>query len=155
MHSGNKALAFFSSSHINVLVYSSMFFSQSILFYGSMDTTAQCLVTLRNPEGCPILCLKHSGNFLFAGLRDGTLMVYGRHHGGTSYIMLDVSLYLCGVGHPFFHILHSCCLQVHLKSSYLWVSSKLSWIQVGNEVIKILIFYTWLTFFVAFYPVFM
>uniref|UniRef100_A0A671T977 Rho guanine nucleotide exchange factor 10-like protein n=1 Tax=Sinocyclocheilus anshuiensis TaxID=1608454 RepID=A0A671T977_9TELE len=54
----------------------------SILVYGSMDTAAQCLVTLRNPEGCPVLCLKHSGNFLFAGLRDGTLMVYERHHGG-------------------------------------------------------------------------
>uniref|UniRef100_A0A671TBG2 Rho guanine nucleotide exchange factor 10-like protein n=1 Tax=Sinocyclocheilus anshuiensis TaxID=1608454 RepID=A0A671TBG2_9TELE len=66
----------------------------SILVYGSMDTAAQCLVTLRNPEGCPVLCLKHSGNFLFAGLRDGTLMVYERHHGGTSYIMFDVSLYL-------------------------------------------------------------
>ncbi|XP_016110516.1 rho guanine nucleotide exchange factor 10-like protein isoform X1 [Sinocyclocheilus grahami] len=54
----------------------------SILVYGSMDTAAQCLVTLRNPEGCPVLCLKHSGKFLFAGLRDGTLMVYERHHGG-------------------------------------------------------------------------
>uniref|UniRef100_A0A8C1GME4 Rho guanine nucleotide exchange factor (GEF) 10-like a n=1 Tax=Cyprinus carpio TaxID=7962 RepID=A0A8C1GME4_CYPCA len=53
-----------------------------ILVYGSMDTAAQCLVTLRNPEGCPVLCLKHSGNFVFAGLRDGTLMVYERHPGG-------------------------------------------------------------------------
>uniref|UniRef100_A0A8C1ZER0 Rho guanine nucleotide exchange factor (GEF) 10-like a n=1 Tax=Cyprinus carpio TaxID=7962 RepID=A0A8C1ZER0_CYPCA len=53
-----------------------------ILVYGSMDTAAQCLVTLRNPEGCPVLCLKHSGNFLFAGLWDGTLMVYERHPGG-------------------------------------------------------------------------
>ncbi|XP_051528731.1 rho guanine nucleotide exchange factor 10-like protein [Myxocyprinus asiaticus] len=54
----------------------------SILVYGSMDTAAQCLLTLRNSEGCPVLCLKHSGYFLFAGLRDGTLMVYKRHHGG-------------------------------------------------------------------------
>ncbi|KAK2874162.1 hypothetical protein Q8A67_021315 [Cirrhinus molitorella] len=54
----------------------------SIVVYGSMDTAAQCLVTLCNPEGCPVLCLKHCGNFLFAGLRDGTLMVYERHHGG-------------------------------------------------------------------------
>lgn len=54
----------------------------SIMVYGSMDPAAQCLVTLRNPEGCPVLCLKHSRNFLFAGLRDGTLMVYERHHGG-------------------------------------------------------------------------
>ncbi len=70
-----------------------MFISQSIMVYGSMDPATQCLVTLRNPEGCPVLCLKHSRNFLFAGLRDGTLMVYERHHGGTSYITLDVSLY--------------------------------------------------------------
>ncbi|KAA0707632.1 Rho guanine nucleotide exchange factor 10-like protein [Triplophysa tibetana] len=54
----------------------------SIQVYGSMDTSAQCLLTLRNPEGCPVLCLKHSGNFLFAGLRDGTLTVYKRHDGG-------------------------------------------------------------------------
>nr|XP_055039253.1 rho guanine nucleotide exchange factor 10-like protein isoform X2 [Misgurnus anguillicaudatus] len=54
----------------------------SIQVYGSMDTAAHCLLTLRNPEGCPVLCLKHSGNFLFAGLRDGTLMVYERHHRG-------------------------------------------------------------------------
>ncbi|XP_051531164.1 rho guanine nucleotide exchange factor 10-like protein [Myxocyprinus asiaticus] len=54
----------------------------SILVYGSMDTAAQCLLTLPNPKGCPVLCLKHSGNFLFSGLRDGTLMVYERHRGG-------------------------------------------------------------------------
>ncbi|XP_077429048.1 rho guanine nucleotide exchange factor 10-like protein isoform X2 [Vanacampus margaritifer] len=49
-----------------------------ILVYGSVDAAAQCLVTLSNPQGCPVLCLKHSPCFLFAGLRDGTLMVYGR-----------------------------------------------------------------------------
>ncbi|XP_034442321.1 rho guanine nucleotide exchange factor 10-like protein isoform X4 [Hippoglossus hippoglossus] len=49
-----------------------------ILVYGSVDTAAQCLLTLRNPEGCPVLCLKQSARFLFAGLRDGTMMVYGR-----------------------------------------------------------------------------
>ncbi|XP_051932912.1 rho guanine nucleotide exchange factor 10-like protein isoform X2 [Hippocampus zosterae] len=52
-----------------------------ILVYGSVDTAAQCLVTLSNPRGCPVLCLKHSPCFLFAGLRDGTLMVYGRKSG--------------------------------------------------------------------------
>ncbi|XP_036007230.1 rho guanine nucleotide exchange factor 10-like protein isoform X1 [Fundulus heteroclitus] len=51
-----------------------------ILVYGSADTTAQCLLTLRNPEGCPVLCLKHSSRFLFAGLRNGTVMVYGRNN---------------------------------------------------------------------------
>uniref|UniRef100_A0AAZ3R1R1 DH domain-containing protein n=1 Tax=Oncorhynchus tshawytscha TaxID=74940 RepID=A0AAZ3R1R1_ONCTS len=54
----------------------------SILVYGSVDTAAQCLLTLCNPQRCPVLCLKHSINFLFAGLRDGTMMVYGRSNGG-------------------------------------------------------------------------
>ncbi|XP_038864398.1 rho guanine nucleotide exchange factor 10-like protein [Salvelinus namaycush] len=53
-----------------------------ILVYGSVDTAAQCLLTLCNPQRCPVLCLKHSINFLFAGLRDGTMMVYGRSNGG-------------------------------------------------------------------------
>lgn len=51
-----------------------------ILVYGSTDTVAQCLLTLHNPEGCPVLCLKHSARFLFAGLRNGTVMVYGRNN---------------------------------------------------------------------------
>ncbi|XP_041836684.1 rho guanine nucleotide exchange factor 10-like protein isoform X2 [Melanotaenia boesemani] len=51
-----------------------------ILVYGSVDTAAQCLLTLYNPEGCPVLCLKHSPHFLFAGLRNGTVMVYGRNN---------------------------------------------------------------------------
>uniref|UniRef100_UPI0037E7A7BF rho guanine nucleotide exchange factor 10-like protein isoform X1 n=1 Tax=Semicossyphus pulcher TaxID=241346 RepID=UPI0037E7A7BF len=49
-----------------------------VLVYGSVDTAAQCLLTLHNPEGCPVLCLKHSARFLFAGLRNGSVMVYGR-----------------------------------------------------------------------------
>ncbi|KAI4895601.1 hypothetical protein NFI96_018410 [Prochilodus magdalenae] len=53
-----------------------------ILVYGSMDTSAQCLLTIRNDVGCPVLCLKHAANFLFAGLRDGTLLVYERRTGG-------------------------------------------------------------------------
>uniref|UniRef100_A0A8C6SI32 Rho guanine nucleotide exchange factor (GEF) 10-like a n=1 Tax=Neogobius melanostomus TaxID=47308 RepID=A0A8C6SI32_9GOBI len=51
-----------------------------ILVYGSMDTAAQCVLTLQNPEGCPVLCLKHSSLFLFAGLRNGTIKVYRRNH---------------------------------------------------------------------------
>ncbi|XP_029990135.1 rho guanine nucleotide exchange factor 10-like protein isoform X3 [Sphaeramia orbicularis] len=50
-----------------------------ILVYGSVDTAAQCLLTLHNPESCPVLCLKHSSRFLFAGLRNGTMMVYRRN----------------------------------------------------------------------------
>nr|XP_015813896.2 rho guanine nucleotide exchange factor 10-like protein isoform X3 [Nothobranchius furzeri] len=49
-----------------------------ILVYGSVDSAAQCLLTLHSPEGCPVLCLKHSSRFLFAGLQNGTVTVYGR-----------------------------------------------------------------------------
>ncbi|KAM6927256.1 rho guanine nucleotide exchange factor 10-like protein [Xenentodon cancila] len=51
-----------------------------VLVYGSLDTAAQCLLTLHNPEGCPVLCLKHSSRFLFAGLRNGSVIVYGRNN---------------------------------------------------------------------------
>ncbi|KAM9759832.1 rho guanine nucleotide exchange factor 10-like protein isoform 2-T2 [Menidia menidia] len=51
-----------------------------ILVYGSVDTAAQCFLTLHNPEGSPVLCLKHSSHFLFAGLRNGTVMVYRRNN---------------------------------------------------------------------------
>ncbi|XP_061113612.1 rho guanine nucleotide exchange factor 10-like protein isoform X8 [Conger conger] len=53
----------------------------SILVYGSVDTAAQCLQTFSSPDGCPILCLKHTAHFLFAGLRDGGVLVYGRKDG--------------------------------------------------------------------------
>ncbi|XP_066526655.1 rho guanine nucleotide exchange factor 10-like protein isoform X2 [Hoplias malabaricus] len=55
----------------------------SVLVYGSMDTSAQCLLTIRNDVGCPVLSLTHTANFLFAGLRDGTLLVYERQAGGV------------------------------------------------------------------------
>ncbi|KAL2104173.1 hypothetical protein ACEWY4_001041 [Coilia grayii] len=51
----------------------------SILVYGSVDTTTQCLQTFRNPEAIPVLCLKHSAKFLFAGLMNGNVMVYSRN----------------------------------------------------------------------------
>lgn len=60
----------------------------SVLVYGSVDTAAQCLLTLHNPEGCPVLCLKHSPRFLFAGLRDGSVMVYGRSNNGKAPVRL-------------------------------------------------------------------
>ncbi|XP_072512604.1 rho guanine nucleotide exchange factor 10-like protein isoform X6 [Salminus brasiliensis] len=53
----------------------------SILVYGSVDTAAQCLLTFRNSEGCPVLCLKHSADFLFAGLTNGKVVVYSRKAG--------------------------------------------------------------------------
>nr|XP_023697300.1 rho guanine nucleotide exchange factor 10-like protein isoform X2 [Paramormyrops kingsleyae] len=52
-----------------------------ILVYGSVDTTAQCLLTFRDPEGCPVLCLKHLHDLLFAGLVDGRVIVYSRKNG--------------------------------------------------------------------------
>lgn len=61
----------------------------SILVYGSVDTAAQCLLTFRNPVGCPVLCLKHSANFLFAGLRDGTVLVYQRQNGGEPWCSMQ------------------------------------------------------------------
>ncbi|KAI4881281.1 hypothetical protein NFI96_032545, partial [Prochilodus magdalenae] len=53
----------------------------SILVYGSVDTAAQCLLTFRNPEGCPVLCLRQSANFLFAGMTNGKVVVYSRKSG--------------------------------------------------------------------------
>ncbi|XP_048033671.1 rho guanine nucleotide exchange factor 10-like protein isoform X3 [Megalobrama amblycephala] len=50
----------------------------NIMVYGSVDTAAQCLLTFSNPEGCPVLCLQHSDNFLFAGLSNGKVAIYNR-----------------------------------------------------------------------------
>uniref|UniRef100_A0A3B3ZXK9 DH domain-containing protein n=1 Tax=Periophthalmus magnuspinnatus TaxID=409849 RepID=A0A3B3ZXK9_9GOBI len=62
-----------------------------VVVYGSMDTTAQCVLTLHDPEGCPVLCLKHSSLFLFAGLRNGTIKVYRRNHSGKTLPGLGLS----------------------------------------------------------------
>ncbi|KAK6303600.1 hypothetical protein J4Q44_G00260540 [Coregonus suidteri] len=53
----------------------------NILVYGSVDTSAQCLLTFSNPDSCPVLCLKHSASFLFAGLGNGKVSVYSRKSG--------------------------------------------------------------------------
>ncbi|XP_021329343.1 rho guanine nucleotide exchange factor 10-like protein isoform X4 [Danio rerio] len=53
----------------------------NIMVYGSVDTAAQCLLTFCNPERCHVLCLKHLGNFLFAGLSNGKVAVYNRKSG--------------------------------------------------------------------------
>lgn len=66
--------------------------SYRVLVYGSVDTAAQCLLTLHNPEGCPVLCLKHSSRFLFAGLQNGTMMVYGRNNSGKVLLKLLCSI---------------------------------------------------------------
>nr|XP_046252335.1 rho guanine nucleotide exchange factor 10-like protein isoform X2 [Scatophagus argus] len=53
----------------------------SIHVYSSMDTAVQCLLTLVNLSSCPVLCLKHSLSFLFAGLANGKVAVYHRRPG--------------------------------------------------------------------------
>nr|XP_020485961.1 rho guanine nucleotide exchange factor 10-like protein [Labrus bergylta] len=53
----------------------------SIHVYSSVDTAVQCLLTLVNPDSCPVLCLKHSLSFLFAGLANGKVAVYHRKAG--------------------------------------------------------------------------
>nr|XP_056721573.1 rho guanine nucleotide exchange factor 10-like protein isoform X1 [Euleptes europaea] len=54
----------------------------SILVYGSVDTGTQCLLTCKSPGLQPVLCLKHSPDFLFAGLQNGTVAAYSRNSGG-------------------------------------------------------------------------
>ncbi|XP_070766530.1 rho guanine nucleotide exchange factor 10-like protein [Enoplosus armatus] len=53
----------------------------SIHVYSSVDTAVQCLLTLVNPDNCPILVLKHSLSFLFAGLANGKVAMYHRKTG--------------------------------------------------------------------------
>uniref|UniRef100_A0A7N6BXU9 DH domain-containing protein n=1 Tax=Anabas testudineus TaxID=64144 RepID=A0A7N6BXU9_ANATE len=53
----------------------------SIHVYSSMNTAVQCLLTMVNPDSCPVLCLKHSLSFLFAGLANGKVAVYQRRSG--------------------------------------------------------------------------
>ncbi|XP_027523822.1 rho guanine nucleotide exchange factor 10-like protein isoform X3 [Corapipo altera] len=54
----------------------------SILVYGSVDTGTPCLLSCRSPGMQPILCLRHSPEFLFAGLQDGSVVAYPRSNGG-------------------------------------------------------------------------
>uniref|UniRef100_A0A8B9VM06 Rho guanine nucleotide exchange factor 10 like n=1 Tax=Anas zonorhyncha TaxID=75864 RepID=A0A8B9VM06_9AVES len=53
----------------------------SIAVYGSVDTGTQCLLTCKSPGMQPVLCLKHSSEYLFAGLQDGTVAAYPRNNG--------------------------------------------------------------------------
>ncbi|KAM6045715.1 rho guanine nucleotide exchange factor 10-like protein isoform 2-T3 [Theristicus caerulescens] len=54
----------------------------SIAVYGSVDTGTQCLLICKSPGMQPVLCLKHSPEYLFAGLQDGTVAAYPRSNGG-------------------------------------------------------------------------
>uniref|UniRef100_A0A663NEG1 Rho guanine nucleotide exchange factor 10-like protein n=1 Tax=Athene cunicularia TaxID=194338 RepID=A0A663NEG1_ATHCN len=53
----------------------------SIAVYGSVDTGTQCLLTCKSPGMQPVLCLRHSPEYLFAGLQDGTVAAYPRTNG--------------------------------------------------------------------------
>ncbi|NXL68410.1 ARGAL protein, partial [Chordeiles acutipennis] len=53
----------------------------SIVVYSSVDTGTQCLLTCKSPGLQPVLCLKHSTEYLFAGLQDGTVAAYTRSNG--------------------------------------------------------------------------
>ncbi|NXG72883.1 ARGAL protein, partial [Baryphthengus martii] len=54
----------------------------SIVVYGSVDTGTQCLLSCKSPGMQPVLCLRHSPEYLFAGLQDGTVAAYPRSNGG-------------------------------------------------------------------------
>uniref|UniRef100_A0A8C3LDP4 Rho guanine nucleotide exchange factor 10-like protein n=1 Tax=Chrysolophus pictus TaxID=9089 RepID=A0A8C3LDP4_CHRPC len=54
----------------------------SIAVYSSVDTGTQCLLTCKSPGMQPVLCLKHSPEYLFAGLQDGTVAAYPRNNVG-------------------------------------------------------------------------
>lgn len=51
------------------------------MIYGSVDTGTQCLLTCKSPGMQPVLCLRHSPEYLFAGLQDGTVAAYPRSNG--------------------------------------------------------------------------
>ncbi|KAM4563381.1 rho guanine nucleotide exchange factor 10-like protein isoform 1-T2 [Odontesthes bonariensis] len=53
----------------------------SIHVHSSVDTVVQCLQTLVNHDSCPVLCLKHSLSYLFAGLANGKVAVFHRKTG--------------------------------------------------------------------------
>ncbi|XP_019397023.1 PREDICTED: rho guanine nucleotide exchange factor 10-like protein isoform X5 [Crocodylus porosus] len=54
----------------------------SIVVYGSVDTGTQCLLTCKSPGRQPVLCLKHSPDYLFAGLQNGIVAAFARNSGG-------------------------------------------------------------------------
>ncbi|XP_019367473.1 PREDICTED: rho guanine nucleotide exchange factor 10-like protein isoform X2 [Gavialis gangeticus] len=54
----------------------------SIMVYGSVDTGTQCLLTCKSPGRQPVLCLKHSPDYLFAGLQNGIVAAYAKNSGG-------------------------------------------------------------------------
>ncbi|XP_064353193.1 rho guanine nucleotide exchange factor 10-like protein isoform X3 [Dromaius novaehollandiae] len=70
----------------------------SIVAYGSVDAGTQCLLTRRSPRSQPVLCLKHSPDYLFAGLQDGTVAAYARHDGGPGRLAEQPACLAVGTG---------------------------------------------------------
>ncbi|KAM7412370.1 hypothetical protein PAMA_022041 [Pampus argenteus] len=76
----------------------------SIHVYSSVDTAVQCLLTLVNPDSCPVFCLKHSLSFLYAGLTNGKVAVYHRKTGETLWNVDSCRLVSLG-SEPVFNLL--------------------------------------------------
>ncbi|KAM7405481.1 hypothetical protein PAMP_012740 [Pampus punctatissimus] len=76
----------------------------SIYVYSSVDTAVQCLLTLVNPDSCPVFCLKHSLSFLYAGLANGKVAVYHRKTGETLWNVDSCRLVSLG-SEPVFNLL--------------------------------------------------
>ncbi|NXE54268.1 ARGAL protein, partial [Casuarius casuarius] len=70
----------------------------SIVAYGSVDAGTQCLLTRRSPGSQPVLCLKHSPDYLFAGLQDGTVAAYARNDGGPGRLAEQPACLAVGTG---------------------------------------------------------
>uniref|UniRef100_A0A3P9MQX5 DH domain-containing protein n=1 Tax=Oryzias latipes TaxID=8090 RepID=A0A3P9MQX5_ORYLA len=68
----------------------------SIHVHSSVDTAVETLQTLVNPDSCPVLCLKHSTSFLFAGLANGKVAVFQRAAGGELWDADSCRLVLLG-----------------------------------------------------------
>ncbi|XP_067167402.1 rho guanine nucleotide exchange factor 10-like protein isoform X3 [Apteryx mantelli] len=70
----------------------------SIVAYGSVDAGTQCLLSRRSPGLQPVLCLKHSSDYLFAGLQDGTVAAYARNNGGPGGLAEQPTCLAVGTG---------------------------------------------------------
>lgn len=95
----------------------------SIVVYGSVDVAAQCLLTLGpDPEGCPVLCLKHCPQRLFAALQSGTVLVYARSSSGKA--PLSSCSLEAAVFYLFSVFILKLGLQILLNTSHLMTNVK-------------------------------
>ncbi|CAK6974425.1 LOW QUALITY PROTEIN: rho guanine nucleotide exchange factor 10-like protein [Scomber scombrus] len=75
----------------------------SIHVYSTVDTSVQCLLILAI-DSCPVLCIKHSLSFLFAGLANGKVAVYHTKTGERLWDMNSCRLVSLG-SDPVFSLL--------------------------------------------------